>query len=91
MNLFKLPALKPLRAALHPLIEEQMKNYDTKAVVGDGKAKNKNRKKRKQDSGGAEYDLMKEQKRKLQALEEEYINQVSCRGCVAPPVDCTVP
>ncbi|CAM9166982.1 unnamed protein product, partial [Ectocarpus fasciculatus] len=79
LNLFKLPALKPLRAALHPLIEEQMKNYDTKTVAGD-KAKGKNRKKRKHDSVDVEYDLMKEQRRKLEALEDEYINQTQLRA-----------
>ena len=71
LNLFKLPALKPLRAALHPLIEEQMKNY---SFSGDDKGKGRKRKKRSHmDTGN---DLMQEQKKKLQALEEEYINQV---------------
>lgn len=39
-NLFKLPALRPLRASLHPLILEQMKNYkQSDADQGKGKSK----------------------------------------------------
>lgn len=80
LNLFKLPALKPLRAALHPLIEEQMKNYAVKQP-GD-RSKSRGRKKRRLDGEGG-GDLMEEQRRRLEALEEEYINQVS--SCVSVP------
>ena len=73
MNLFKLPELKPLRAALHPLILEQMKNYsDTK----EGGSNKRNRKRKGGSRADLQGDLEKLSKQKLEAMEEEYINQV---------------
>lgn len=82
INLFKLPQLKPLRAALHPLILEQMKNYDPQALPNDKGSdrarRNRSNNKRKGGGSGADVyeDLQKLQKQKLASLEEEYINQV---------------
>lgn len=79
INLFKLPQLKPLRAALHPLIVEQMKNYDPKSLNDTGKDKSKRNRNNKRKNGGSDDvydDLQKMQKQKLAALEEEYVNQV---------------
>jgi hypothetical protein len=79
INLFKLPQLKPLRAALHPLIMEQMKNYDTKDKGNDRSKRNRNNKRKHAGGDDVYEDLQKLQKQKLAALEEEYINQVFIR------------
>lgn len=78
INLFKLPQLKPLRAALHPLILEQMKNYDPQSVNEKGNDRSKRNRNNKRKGGGPDVyeDLQKLQKQKLASLEEEYINQV---------------
>lgn len=74
-NLFKLPQLRNLRGALHPLIVEQMnKNYDTK---GKGDNSNRNRNKRRRD-GTIDIDEYNEQRKK--DMEEEYINQTQLRA-----------
>jgi NAD(P)-dependent dehydrogenase (short-subunit alcohol dehydrogenase family) len=88
LNLFKLPALKPLRAALHPLIEEQMKNYDTTNKQQSNDKSNRNRgKKRKHDDDDGALDLLREQRRKMEALEEEYINQTQLRALRTKQLD----
>jgi hypothetical protein len=81
INLFKLPQLKPLRAALHPLILEQMKNYDPQSLNEKGSDRSKRNRNSKRKGGGGSgpdvyEDLQKLQKQKLATLEEEYINQV---------------
>eukprot|EP00128_Syssomonas_multiformis_P016444 Colp12_sorted_trinity150504_noHs@22212 len=63
-KLFKLPPLKPLRAALHPLIEEQMKNYDAKDKTG--------RKRRRVEEDDEE--------KRIKQMEKEYINQSQLRA-----------
>lgn len=88
MHLFKLPRLKQLRAALHPLIMEQSKNYDFKnpegtsgaGEVGGGKSKRNRQGKRKAEDANVLGELQRLQKKKLVELEEEYINQV----CLIP-------
>lgn len=75
-NLFKLPAFKKLRAALHPLIMEQLKsNYQTtgNAFKDDSEGK-RGRKRRKMD--GDEID----RETRAAALETEYINQTQLRA-----------
>lgn len=68
-HLFKLPELRQLRASLHPLILEQMKNYNT---IGSEANRPKKRQRKKDDDD----DIRALQKKKLADLEEEYINQV---------------
>ena len=75
MNLFKLPALKPLRAALHPLVEEQLKNYSSTNSKSCDVSKSNKRRNKKRKLEVEQLDLLKEQKRKMEAMEEEYINQ----------------
>ena len=79
MSLFKLPQLKPLRAAIHPLVVEQMKNYDVTSQNERGNERATRRNRNKKRKGGADVyeDLQKLQKQKLASLEEEYINQVT--------------
>ena len=80
IQLFKLSKFKGLRAALHPLIIEQMKNYDPKESnnVGNCNEKRSNKRKRHRSGYGASTidELHKLQKQKLDTLEEAYINQV---------------
>ena len=80
-HLFKLPQLKSLRGALHPLIVEQMKNY-----AGSGGKSDRNRggnKRRRGNNGkaskggGAGGD---ESEDELDRLEREYINQTQLRA-----------
>ena len=75
-NLFKLPAFKKLRAALHPLIMEQLKsNYQsTGSAFKDEAEGNRNRKRRKKDA-----DVVNREARAT-ALETEYINQTQLRA-----------
>jgi hypothetical protein len=81
IHFFKLSKFKSLRAALHPLVIEQMKNYDTKDSNAGSNGKRANKRKRKPVSGTSTIDeLHKIQKQKLSALEEAYINQVL--GCI---------
>eukprot|EP01034_Spumella_vulgaris_P043033 gene43033-53405_t len=71
-NLFKLAALKPLRASLHPLIVEQMKNYDTSSSkVGD-------KKKRKRGKDTDDDDQLRIDRHNK--LEADYINQTQLRA-----------
>ena len=75
-NLFKLPAFKKLRAALHPLIMEQLKsNYQTtgNAFKDDSEGK-RGRKRRKMDSDEIDRET------RAAALETEYINQTQLRA-----------
>ena len=75
-NLFKLPALKKLRAALHPLIMEQLKSnyqatgnafkYDSEGKIGMKRTKKDN------DENDRET--------RAAALETEYINQTQLRA-----------
>jgi hypothetical protein len=75
-NLFKLPQLRSLRGALHPLIIEQMnKNYDTKGKSDNNS--NRNRNKRRRD-GTVDIEEYNEQRKK--DMEEEYINQTQLRA-----------
>ena len=76
-NLFKLPALKKLRAALHPLIMEQLKsNYQTTGKAfkenTEGKRGRKRRKTKTDDDADREA--------RATALETEYINQTQLRA-----------
>ena len=75
-NLFKLPAFKKLRAALHPLIMEQLKsNYQATGNAfkdeSDGK---RGRKRRKRDPDEVDRET------RAAALETEYINQTQLRA-----------
>ena len=75
-NLFKLPAFKKLRAALHPLIMEQLKsNYQTtgNAFKDDSEGK-RGRKRRKKDTDEIDRET------RANALETEYINQTQLRA-----------
>lgn len=75
-NLFKLPAFKKLRAALHPLIMEQLKsNYQTtgNAFKDDSEGK-RGRKRRKLDTDEIDRET------RAAALETEYINQTQLRA-----------
>lgn len=75
-NLFKLPAFKKLRTALHPLIMEQLKsNYQTtgNAFKDDSEGK-RGRKRRKKDSDEIDRET------RANALETEYINQTQLRA-----------
>ena len=75
-NLFKLPAFKKLRAALHPLIMEQLKsNYQsTGSAFKDEADGNRNRKRRKRDADVVDREA------RATALETEYINQTQLRA-----------
>ena len=75
-NLFKLPAFKKLRAALHPLIMEQLKsNYQsTGSAFKDEAEGNRNRKRRKRDADVVDREA------RATALETEYINQTQLRA-----------
>jgi hypothetical protein len=75
-NLFKLPAFKKLRAALHPLIMEQLKsNYQsTGSAFKDEAEGNRGRKRRKRDADGVDREA------RATALETEYINQTQLRA-----------
>jgi hypothetical protein len=68
INLFKLPNLKPLRAALHPLVIEQMKKYGVTPPAQES-AQMKSKKRRRV----ARADRVKD-------LEVEYINQSQLRA-----------
>lgn len=74
-NLFKLPALKSLRGALHPLIMEQMKNYD----VPTTKSNDRRKRRRKDELTEEEERAMLRQERDAK-LEAEYINQTQLRA-----------
>ena len=96
LHMFKLPQLRPLRAALHPLIMKQMENYED----GNGNGNSNNNKrdrnrgsKRKADvnatsggsgAGGGDTQSLAEWQRlgkqKLEQMEEEYINQTQLRA-----------
>lgn len=75
-NLFKLPAFKKLRAALHPLIMEQLKsNYQsTGSAFKDEAEGNRGRKRRKRDADVVDREA------RATALETEYINQTQLRA-----------
>jgi hypothetical protein len=81
-NLFKLPAFRKLRQALHPLIIEQMKaNYEStgnafKEAIGVMGGRGSKRRKMR-GAGGAGDDA---REAKLAALEQEYINQTQLRA-----------
>jgi hypothetical protein len=75
-SLFKLPALKKLRAALHPLIMEQMKsNYQATGNSFKEESEGKRgRKRKKKDSDDIDREA------RASALETEYINQTQLRA-----------
>ena len=79
IHLLKLPKLKPLRAALHPLIVEQMKNYGRDSSVDTSKEGRRRKRGGKQVSSMS--DIIKMQKEKLAQMEKDYINQVTCIIC----------
>ena len=68
ISAFKARAFKDLRGALHPLIEEQMKNYDVK-----GGASNKRRRGRDRDADAEEAPSLKE-------LDKQWRNQTALRA-----------
>ena len=77
-HLFKLPMLKPLRAALHPLILEQMKKYGIDATETEKTSSNKRSRKRaktSQNSNSCTSGL-----EKLKEMEVQYINQTQLRA-----------
>lgn len=75
LNLFKLPALKPLRASLHPLIVDQMnRNYEVEQS-----------KKRRKPNHNTKYSSSTEEEaqrrtEKIAKMESEYINQTQLRA-----------
>lgn len=76
-NLFKLPALKKLRAALHPLIMEQLKsNYQStgNAFKDDSEGKRGRKKRKIKDCDEIDRET------RAVALETEYINQTQLRA-----------
>lgn len=75
--LFKLAQFKPLRAALHPLILEQMKNYDTKNSNKDNN-NSKNNIKRKRNIRDIEHT--NDANEVLAQMEKEYINRTQLRA-----------
>ena len=76
-NLFKLPALKKLRAALHPLIMEQLKsNYQATGNAFKDDAEGKRGRKRRKTKTNDEID----RETRAIALETEYINQTQLRA-----------
>ena len=88
-NLFKLPNLKPLRASLHPLIVEQMKNYSSgnnnnnsasSSTGHDSAFKRQRRNKRKGNDADLTSTIQSEQRKKMASLEEDYINQTQLRA-----------
>ena len=77
MHFSKLPQLRKLRAALHPLVVEQNKNYELSGVARKAKnQRNRNGKRKCDPEESVIEQLHRIQKRKLAELEEEYINQV---------------
>lgn len=75
-SLFKLPALRKLRAALHPLIMEQMKtNYQATGNSFKEESEGKRgRKRKKKDNDEIDREA------RATALETEYINQTQLRA-----------
>ena len=85
IKLFKLPPLKPLRAALHPLIEEQMKNYTKNPKEIINKQSRKRKKNLDEESRVAEMEKEFINNTQLRALRMQRLDQLNAEGVIEVP------